>query len=209
INGVLVVGTEPAAFWAELGDLFAPLSPPDRQRLAEIYGDPPSFAQFADFIAVHELGHLYHPKAQVHFPRLWLKEFFANLCMYAYAAAEEPEALPLVSVAPRLLAGLPAAVQHTSLADFEQLYSGVGPANYSWYQFGLTALAEELYNAAGPPALPAVAQRFEHTRDEMSDGELMKVLATIHPVLAAGISTWPGQVGSTGATTRSGASTGP
>lgn len=38
--------------------------------------------------------------------------------------------------------------KHTSLADFERLYDGVGDSNYGWYQSKLL-----IYDAAGPVAL--------------------------------------------------------
>lgn len=191
LNGELVLGTEPAAFWRELGVLFSPLSGPDRARLTDVYGEPPSFARFADFLAVHELGHLYHPRSSIRFPRLWLKEFFANLCMYAYSAVEEPDSLELISVGPELLTQSPAMPSHRSLADFERLYSGVGAVNYCWYQFRLSALAEVLFKAAGVGALQALHQAFRGAPEEFSDPELADRLTAVHPVLAAAARDWP------------------
>ncbi len=193
----LVVGATPADFWQGV-IRFAEeaLSPAQLACLEEIYGtadgrlDP---APFADLLAVHELAHLFHIQVPFVFPRLWLMEFFANLCLHTYLAAVEPEQLPVWTGLPEAIVALPPErFAHRSLADFERLYAGVGPENYSWYQFRLIDGGRNLYAAAGAEGLRRLYQTFALHASDLDDEELARLLeARVHPAAARMLREWP------------------
>jgi hypothetical protein len=132
--------------------------------LTRRYGplEPAAFVPFADLFAVHELGHLYHEQVPFAFPRLWLQEFFATLCMYGYVASHEPEALPtLESMADVLTAGVDAAaLAHHTLADYEALYDGVGVEEFGWYHLQFIAAAAFTWRQRGEDALRGLHRGF-------------------------------------------------
>jgi hypothetical protein len=71
-------------------------------------------------LAVHEMGHGFHQAGGVRFPRLWLTEFFCNLCLHTYVAEDEPGALPMLEAFPAAISAVPPErVQYSNLATFE------------------------------------------------------------------------------------------
>ena len=98
---------------------------------------------------MHEVAHIFHQGTQ-HFPRLWLQELFANLCLHAWVADRSPADLPTLTTMPRLGSKAPAeSWAHSSRADFELFYTDMGGPNYVWYQFRLQVEAGALYDRAG------------------------------------------------------------
>ena len=148
-NGSLVVAGTEAPFWSEFADM---VQPEDRAEFDAVYGLPDGSVQlgpFMDLIAVHEVAHVFHQGTQ-HFPRLWLQELFANLCLYAWVADRSPADLAVLTTLPRIGAKAPPeAWPHSTRADFERFYTDVGGANYVWYQFRLQVEAAALYERAG------------------------------------------------------------
>ena len=136
---------------------------------------------FFDLVAVHEVAHVFHEGSQ-HFPRLWLQEFFANLCLHAWVADRRPEALLTLLTLPRLGAKAPAkAFTYRSRDDFERLYSDVGGANYVWFQFRLQLAAAALYDRAGSRAVTRLFEAFR-----LDDAALARRLEeAVDPGLAA------------------------
>ena len=193
----IIVSAGPADFWQ--GVVRMPdgiLTQDQRAEVETVYGTAdgkPDMSAFADLIAVHELGHLFHEQVPFAFPRLWLMELFANLCVHAYLAEKEPERVPLWTVLPERMMSLPAnRVRHRSLEDFERLYVGVGPENYVWYQFGLAFGASEIYDAAGAGALRRLYRTFETNENELTDGQLAELLRErVHSTVARVMGTWP------------------
>jgi hypothetical protein len=160
-NGTLVVAGTETAFWAELAGM---VDDADQPELARVYGDRTAggikLGPFFDLVAVHEVAHVFHEGSQ-HFPRLWLQEFFANLCLHAWVADRRPEELPTLLTLPRLGAKAPAeAFTYRSRDDFERLYSDVGGANYAWYQYRLQLEAAALYDRAGSDAVTRLFEAF-------------------------------------------------
>jgi hypothetical protein len=193
----LVVGTQPADFWQVVTHMLdGVLTADQRTDLAAVYGTVDgdlNIAPFADLLVIHELGHLFHEQVPFRFPRLWLMEFFANFCLHAYLVENEPQHMPtwLRIIEPIVIVPLE-RVQHRSLDDFEQLYVGVGPANYVWYQFRLTLGVKALYDAAGVAALQRLYQTFANDTGDVSDQQLATILeAQVHPVAAQVLRTWP------------------
>jgi hypothetical protein len=148
-NGTLVVAGTEAPLW----DTFAEMvQPEDRAEFEAAYATLDGkirMGPFMDLIAVHEVAHLYHFGTQ-HFPRLWLQELFANLCLHAWVADRSPADLATLSTMPRLGSKAPAeSWTHSSREDFELFYTDMGGPNYVWYQFRLQVEAQALYERAG------------------------------------------------------------
>jgi hypothetical protein len=127
------------------------------------------------------VAHGYHEGSQL-FPRLWLQEFFANLCLHAWVAERRPEALPTLLTLPTLGAKASAdAFTYPSRDDFERLYTDVGGANYVWFQFRLQLGAAALYDRAGAQAVKRLFEAFR-----LDDTALARRLeGSVDPGLAA------------------------
>jgi hypothetical protein len=181
-NGTLVVAGTEAPFWGQLAEM---VGAADQPELARVYGSGKDGAielgPFFDLVAVHEVAHVFHQATQ-HFPRLWLQELFANLCLHAWVAERTPEALPILLTLPRLGAKAPpeAFAYHTR-DDFERLYTSVGGANYVWFQFRLQLEAAALFDRAGSAAVTRLFEAFG-----LDDGALARRLdEAVDPGLAA------------------------
>jgi hypothetical protein len=182
-NGTLVVAGTEAPLWGQ----FAAMVPEaDRPELERAYGDPGrggavTLGPFMDLIAVHEVAHVFHEGSQ-HFPRLWLQELFANLCLHAWVAERSPALLSTLLTMPRLGAKAPPeAFAYHSRDDFERLYTNVGGANYAWFQFRLQLEAAALYERAGSVAVTRLFEAFR-----LDDEALARRLAeSVDPGLAA------------------------
>jgi hypothetical protein len=176
-NSTLVVAGAEAPFWGQLAEMVADADQPELARVYGSGGDGPiELGPFFDLVALHEVADVFH-LATPHFPRLWLRELFANLCLHAWVAERIPVSLSILLTLPRLGAKAPReAFAHHSREDFEMLYTNVGGANYVWYQFRLQLGAVALYDRAGSAA---VTRRFEafglddealaHRLDEAAD----------------------------------------
>jgi hypothetical protein len=181
-NETLVVAGTEAPLWGELTEMVAEA---DRDVLARVYGTGGGGAielgPFFDLVAVHEVAHVFHQATQ-HFPRLWLQELFANLCLHAWVAERSPKSLEILLTLPRLGAKAPAeSFAYRTRDDFERLYTSVGGPNYVWYQFRLQLEAEALYDRAGSAAVTRLFEAFR-----LDDAALAHRLdAAVDPGLAA------------------------
>ena len=179
-NGTLVVAGGEPPLWASFAEM---VQPEDRAEFEAVYrADDGSIklGPFMDLIAVHEVAHVFHEGSQ-HFPRLWLQEFFANLCTHAWVAERAPQDLSILSTLPRLaVKAPPATFAHTSRDEFERLYMDVGGPNYVWYQFRLQVEAGALYDRAGAGVVRRLFEAFR-----LDDEALARRLATdVDPGLA-------------------------
>jgi len=194
-GGDIFVGATTADFIQGIvGMLDGVLDDEARTEMERVYGTldgRPDASEFADLLVVHELAHLFHVQVPFEFPRLWLMELFANLCLYAYVAEAEPAQLPVLTTWPACMKVLPTSrVRHRSLEDFEKLY--VGPENYGWYQPRLTAAARDIYDAAGTGALRRMYRTFSAHRGEMTEQRLLEILdESVAPSVSPLVSTWP------------------
>jgi hypothetical protein len=182
-NGTLVVAGTEARLWSQFAEMVAD---EDRPELERTYGDPGGdgglmLGSFMDLVAVHEVGHVFHEGTQ-HFPRLWLQELFANLCLHAWVAERSPESMPALLTMPTLGAKAPPeAFTYHSRDEVERLYSNVGGVNYAWFQFRLQLEAAALYDRAGSGAVTRLFEAFR-----LDDAALARRLEeAVDPGLAA------------------------
>jgi hypothetical protein len=104
--------------------------------------------KFTDLIALHELGHVYVTAYGLKAPTKWLNEFLAQYFTHAFLKETHPKLADLFDAMATdvYIEGLKNP-QHTSLEDFERLYSGVGADNYAWYQGKFLQEAVQIYAA--------------------------------------------------------------
>lgn len=180
-NGTLVVAGTEAPLWASFADM---VQPADRAAFEVAYAAPDGsirLGPFMDLIAVHEVAHLFHQGTQ-HFPRLWLQELFANLCLHAWVVDRSPADLSTLVTMPWLGSKAPPETwAHSTREDFELLYTDVGGANYVWYQFRLQVEAGALVDHAGTGVVRRLFDAFR-----LDDAALARRLADdVDPGLAA------------------------
>jgi hypothetical protein len=138
-------------------------------------------------LVVHELAHAFHDGVPFVFPRSWLMELFADMALYAFVAAEEPdrrlhlETLPRVALEYRLLK--PVA---RDLRYFEAFYPDIELLTYVWYQFRFTMMAKDLIDTAGPTVLRRLWDAFA-----LTDEQLAGVLGgQVHPAAGQWLASW-------------------
>ena len=186
--GNLFLAGEPSDLIARLEEVARSAPPVAAQVLDQVYGTGADrLAPFADLLVVHELAHAFHDGVPFVFPRSWLMELFANMALYAFVAANEPdrslylETLPRVALENCLLQ--PVA---RDLRYFEAFYPYIEPLTYVWYQFRLTMMAKDLIDAAGPNVLRRLWDAFA-----LSDEQLAGVLGgRVHPAAGQWLASW-------------------
>lgn len=148
-----------------------------------------------DLWPIHDLGHALHTNAGSCFPRAWLTELFASLCLAAYVDAVEPHCRAALEAFPLALGRMPAhRFVRRSLADFEAHHADMLLENYLWYRSRLLRRAVALNAKSGPAALLGLWERFlAPCLDSMSDAALLPVLRDVHPDLALLAEHWDTQ----------------
>ncbi len=177
--GNLFLQGEPSDLTARLEAVVSSAPAAAARELDQVYGTGADrLMPFADMLVVHELAHAFHDGVPFVFPRSWLMELFADMALYAFVAAEEPnrrlhfETLPRVALEHRLLQ--PVA---RDLRYFEAFYPYIEPLTYVWYQFRFTMMAKSVIDAAGPNMLRRLWDAFA-----LSDEQLADVLGNqVHP----------------------------
>ena len=187
----LTMACEPSDFWSGFVEIIRASSQESYRELQAIYGQERGqvdLSPFFNLLVVHELAHIFQHQGQCTFPRYWLMEFFCNYCLHAYIASIEPEHLPILETAPRLMTKVDATeFKYHSLDDFELLYMQVGPENYGWYQAQLHVAAKRVFDAAGVNALKALWQAFVIPDSLLAD----KLRQQVHPTVANIMTMWP------------------
>jgi len=189
--GNLIVAGQPADFWQGFVSMIREESADSLKRAEEVYRGPNGsidFSPFFDMLAVHELGHIFHDQVPFRFPRAWLTEFFANLCLHAYIASIEPENLPVLETFPQIVARTPPdRFPARTLTAFEAFYPSIEPRNYGWYQCRLHVAAKHVYDIGGILILQKLWKTFL-----VGDGQLSNLLKRkVHTKIAEVASTWP------------------
>jgi hypothetical protein len=189
--GNLFLQGEPSDLTARLEEVASSAPPAAAQELDQVYGTGADrLLPFADMLVVHELAHAFHDGVPFVFPRSWLMELFADMALYAFVVAEEPdrrlhlETLPRVALEHRLLK--PVA---RDLRYFEAFYPYIEPLTYVWYQFRFTMMAKGVIDAGGPTVLRRLWDAFA-----LSDGQLGNVLGDrVHPAAGQWLASWDEQ----------------
>jgi hypothetical protein len=189
----LTMACEPSDFWRGFVEMIRASSQSSYHELQAIYGQAGGqvdLSLFFNLLVVHELSHIFQHQGQCRFPRFWLSEVFANLCLHAYIAMIEPEQLPFLETAPPLLATVDdTGVKHRTLADFEMLYTYMDPQNYGWYQTHFHIAAKQIYNTASVNVLKALWQTFVIPDAVVAD----QLRQEVDPSVANIMTMWPGK----------------
>jgi len=141
---------------------------------------------FVDCISFHEMGHLYaHEFGIDTWPATkWLAEFAATYIAYAFMQDTRPELAVLYETMSDF-GGEVRDQQHTTLADFEELYLGVGGDNYGWYQCRFLQLISEIYAESGLSFLHTLKQSLaEHPEVSVDDPFRLQEMTAIYPGFA-------------------------
>lgn len=186
--GNLFLTGEPSDLTVQLEEVASSAPPSAARELEQVYGTGADrLASFTDTLIVHELAHAFHDGVPFNFPRSWLMELFADMALYAFAVAEEPdqrlpfETLPRVALEHGLLK--PVA---RDLRYFEAFYPYIEPLTYLWYQFRFTMMAKSLVDAAGPDVLRRLWNAFA-----LSDDQLAGTLGDrVHPEAGQWLASW-------------------
>lgn len=121
----------------------------EKNALAKLSGQPTttisdSIVSGYDYVAIHELGHYFlitlnHTRTR----KKWMDEFVANYFMTAFIKEKRKSVYSQWQL--MIDSNNIHTPPHRTLADFENLYDQVGPANYDWYQKKFVELAFQLY----------------------------------------------------------------
>jgi hypothetical protein len=167
-DGTLTVAGTEAPLWSEAGSM---VPDADRAELEAAYSGPDgslAFGPFFDLIAVHEVAHLFH-MGTVHFPRMWLQELFANLCLHAWVERRAPASRATLLTLPRLGAKAPPdAFAYRTGDDFERVYTAMPGLNYVWLQFRLQMAAAAVYDSAGEPSVAHLFNAFRLDEESLA-----------------------------------------
>ncbi|HEX6032513.1 MAG TPA: hypothetical protein VFY90_13855 [Tepidiformaceae bacterium] len=194
----IVVGADPAGFWSDSVAMIEPsLGPGESARLHAHYGEQSGLIDvrpFTSLIVLHQLGHIFHQQVPFDFPRRWLRELFANMCVYTAVVNALPERLDDLEMLPLSLTGAPAQLAtRRTLSDFAGVTLSDALENFVWYQFRLVVAAKAIYEAAGSVALRRFFDLFLRCCDRpISDDELSELLERkVAPEVALVMSSWP------------------
>lgn len=141
-----------------INSLFIPLAEPSRPRRSTVTRSPKRSGT-AYLVGLHELGHTCTRGFGIRVPSRWAGEMLATYFAYAYVREHDPKQ---AEVWDGILRADRDAVRpkHTTLADFDRLYFGVGAQNYIWYQGRFQQMVRQVYDAQGLNFLRAVRDAF-------------------------------------------------
>lgn len=141
--------------------------------------------RIVDLIGFHEVGHPYLDYYGIGSPARWFNEFKANYFLYSYLRTQHPEEAYIWDLSTRvILDGY--QPEYTTLEDFEKYYSGVGAANYGWYQAKFESMANELFEERGFSFIKELKDTFPKEEGNLSNEEIIERLEKIAP----GFKTW-------------------
>ena len=186
--GNLFLAGEPSDLTARLEEVAGAAPPAAARELGQVYGTGPGRLEaFTDTLVVHELAHAFHDGVPFVFPRSWLMELFADMALYAFAAAEGPDQRLIFETLPRVTLehGLLGPVAR-DLRYFEAYYPHIEPLTYVWYQFRFTMMAKGVIDSGGPNVLRRLWDAFAVTDEQLGD----TLGGQVHPEAGTWLSSW-------------------
>ena len=144
-----------------------------------------------DTYLAHEMFHNYSLADGVQIRLRWFDELFGDYINYAYLrryAHLYPTELKVSEILFELIyQGGRLLARHTSLKDFEELYTGVGAANYAWYHGWFNMGVFELYELFGEYFISQVIELYKSESGFDGTG---KTLATRLEGVCPGFRNW-------------------
>lgn len=194
-SATLVIASEDNPFWKSFLPPLDVLPAALAENVKKVYTTKEenlSAMAFFDLLALHELGHGFHVQGGLKMQRLWMQELFVNIMLHTYIAENEPDLLPALETFPQMVIGAGSSeYEHTSLADFEKLYSNMNPKNYGWYQCRLHYAAKLIYEAGGKDVLLKLWTVLKTNKEKLTDEQFAKVLkSNVHPSVADVLTKW-------------------
>ncbi|MFN2374883.1 MAG: hypothetical protein ABR545_13830 [Cyclonatronaceae bacterium] len=134
-----------------------------------------------DLIGLHEIGHEQVRAFGINTRQRWFDELMASYLAYAYLRTMEPRMAVVWDAVTR--AGREGyQSNHTSLDDFNRLYTGVGVGDYVWYQNVFHERVRDVYDVHGLAFVREVKNRLGNTHLKTITAEdLLAVLEEIAP----------------------------
>jgi hypothetical protein len=112
------------------------------------------------FLSLHELGHYFiYNLSNAQSPDFWTNEFIAWYFANEYITKYQPEIKRGFDVFCRTVSNF-YPVEHTTLSDFNELYTKVKIGNFAWYHSRFYFLADTLYKCAGDSYLKTFETNF-------------------------------------------------
>jgi hypothetical protein len=112
------------------------------------------------FLSLHELGHYFiYNLSNAQSPNFWTNEFIAWYFANEYITKYQPQIKKGFDIFCRTVLNF-YPVEHTSLSDFNTLYSKVKIGNFAWYHSRFYFLADTLYKCAGDSYLKTFETNF-------------------------------------------------
>ena len=143
--------------------------------------------KFTDLIGLHELGHVYTVAYGIKPSNKWFNEFLASYFAYAFLREKHPKLAKLMQAMATDVYNNAIKPEHTSFADFERLYLGVGVANYGWYQGKFVEKGAQIYDTQKLSFLADVKKAFPaEEKEKVSEETTLERLEKISP----GITQW-------------------
>ena len=155
--------------------------PAEKDALAKLAGlkdipkTPDSVLTGLDHQPLHELGHYFFFTLNNIYKEKWFNEFLATYFLICYVKEKNLEPDMETTLEDELKAD--SQEPHKSLNDFENLYFGVGPKNYGWYQNKFAQLALKLYPQFKTDLIKKVLVNYETGGKNLEGVLLLKNLA--------------------------------
>lgn len=112
------------------------------------------------FLSLHELGHYFiYNLSGSKSPNFWTNEFIAWYFANEYITKYQPEIKKGFEIFCYTVSNF-YPVEHTTLSDFNELYSKVKIGNFAWYHSQFYFLADALYTCAGDSYLKTFETNF-------------------------------------------------
>jgi hypothetical protein len=196
--GIVVMPAGSGDFWIGMGRDLHEGSGRGYSKLLATYPDGEGgldLQPFFDLVTIHEFGHAFEVLGGLRLPTFWLSEIFANFCLHAFIATNQPDnldSLEVLSTVGAQSTHLDARIRADGFSTLEELEahytSGDDPMsalNYVWYQYRWQRLAAAMFDADGEDGLVRMWDYFRAT-DHRSAGEV--TAASLAPLLRAEVS---------------------